>query len=293
MTTYNTNFGSYTAAAQPSDWTARWVTSNVTWLATTVANTDGGKVLRKTSTATARRLLSWDAVDGDANRANSEILARVRTSSSNTDQIRLQLRGSGAAASESAYSFIMGSGTTLTLHKFVAGVSTNLTTATYAYSVNTWYYVRFRVNGTTLSAKVWKETEEEPSAWTFTTTDSAISAAGWVGVGNGDSGGTMDVDFLSIGTNGDTAPYVSNTGTTISMSQAVMEVANLGAPAAVLSQAVMEVANLGAPAAVLSQAVMEVALGISPTVRLSQMVVEVAVANVTATAQQPIVTIVC
>jgi len=55
----------------------------------------------------------------------------------------------------------------------------------------------------------------------------------------------------------------------------------------------MEVANLGAPAAVLSQAVMEVALGISPTVRLSQMVVEVAVANVTATAQQPIVTIVC
>lgn len=275
MTTYNTNFGSYTAAAQPSDWTARWVTTNATWLATTVASTDGGKVLRKTSTTNVRRLLSWDAVDGDANRADCEILARIRTSSANADQIRLHLRGSGAAASETAYGLALGSTTTLTLHKYVAGVSTNLSTGTYNYSVNTWYHIRFRVNGTTLSAKVWLDTEPEPSAWTLTATDSAISAAGWVGVGNFDSGGTLDVDYLSIGTNGDTAPLISP-GNTASISQAVMEVANAGTPSAVLSTAAVEVAQVGTPSLV-----------------LSQFVLEVAVTNVVATVQQPIVTVVC
>ena len=271
MTTYNTNFGSYTAGAQPSDWTARWVTTNATWLATTVANTDGGKVLRKTSTAGARRLLSWDAVDGDANRADCEILARARLATGG-DQVRLHLRASGAAASETAYSFLMGS---VVLHKYVAGVSTNLATGTYSYFINTWYLIRFRVNGTTLSVKVWPDGVAEPSDWTLTATDSEISAAGWVGVGNFDSASTMDIDYVSIGTNGATAPQISP-GNTAAISQAVVEVANAGTPSAVISQAAVEVALYGTPSAL-----------------LSSLVIEVAVANVVATVQQPIVTVVC
>ena len=274
MTTYSTNFGSYTAAAQPSDWTARWVTSNVTWLATTLANTEGGKVLRRASTANANRLLTWDTVTAHA---DTELLARYKVSATSANHLYLHVRGSGAAAAETSYWVMVSTTGSMSLGKNVAGAQTTLGT-TYTFTARpsgAWYLLRFRVNGTTLQARIWEDGTPEPTTWQTTATDSAVSAAGWAGVGAYNSVGDIDFDYVAVGTAGDTAPL--RTGTpTVSLSQAVMEVANSGTPSTTVSQLAVEVANSGTPSTV-----------------LSQLVIEVAVASVVATAQQPIVTIVC
>lgn len=272
MTTYSTNFGSYTVGAQPSDWTARWVTTNITWLTTTVTGTESGKALRKVSTANANRLLSWDAVSAHA---DTEILARYKVAATAANHLYLHVRG---AAGENSYWVSVSTSGSMTLGKNVAGSQNTLgTTYTFAsLTAGTWFLLRFRVNGTTLQARIWPDGTPEPSYWHTTATDSAFTTAGWVGVGNYNSFGDIDFDYVSVGTAGDTAPLSSSTTTVERVSQAVMEVANAGTPSAVLSQLVAEVANAGTPSAV-----------------LSQLVIEVAVASVAATSQQPIVTIVC
>jgi hypothetical protein len=226
MATYQTNFSGYTVNVQPSDWTARWVTSNNTWAARAKAGAEGGQTLEQTSTVDARRLLSWDAIDVDADRDDVEILARFRTTSTTVDQLRLIARGSGAAAAEGAYFLgFAGSGDTLYLNKYVAGVSTAIGSGVaITYATNTWYWLRFRVNGTSLSGKFWQDGEDEPSAWTITGTDASIAAAGWVGVGVFESNGTKDFDYVSIGTNGDPAPLTNIAGgTSVRLSQASAE----------------------------------------------------------------------
>ena len=289
MTTYSTSFDSYTADVIPSDWTARWVTASNNWLVRSKASTQGGKVLENTGTVDGRHLLSWDAIDADANRANGEILARVRASTFSSDQFRFTLRGSGAAAAETGYSLTFNSGSSfLVISKYVAGTSTNLaTSASFAPAVNTWYWLRFRVNGTTLQAKLWLEGDVEPSSWTLSTTDSSISAAGWVGVGNFTASGTRDIDFFSVGTNGDTAPLVTSATTTIRVSQVVSELALATVAQARVSQVVAEVALAPVAPARVSQMVMEAAISAPIAGRVSQLVVEVAFSNAVAVTQQP------
>lgn len=261
MTTYNTNFSGYTDDVKPSDWTERWVTASNTWATRSKSNTDGGKVLENTGTVDGRHLLSWDAIDADVNRANVEILARVRSSSILAEQFRLTARGSGAAGSETGYNILFDtSSSSFRLHKYVAGASTLLGTGeTVTQVANVFYYVRFRVNGSDLMAKAWADSEPEPDFWQVTTSDTSISAAGWVGVGNQESTGTRDFDFVSVGTNGDSAPFVTNTGTVIRTSQLALEVGYTGDAKARMSQMVLEVAYSDPPDAFISQMVLEVA----------------------------------
>jgi hypothetical protein len=272
MTTYSTGFDSYTVGSTPSDWTPRWVTASTTWAVRSKSAVEGGQTLEYTGTASAHHLLTWDALDADANRDNAEILARVRTSAGSTEPLRLTIRGSGAAASETGYSFQYNpSSLIFQLQKYVAGALTNLgTSQSFTTAANVWYYVRFRVNGTTLSAKFWKDGDAEPSSWGFTATDSSITAAGWIGVGNQDSTGTRDVDFFSVGTNGDTAPLATSSATETRISQAVAEAALATVAEGRISQVVVEV-GFSAPIA-----------GV-----ISQMVVEVAFSSASAVTQQP------
>jgi len=289
MTTYSTSFDSYTADVQPSDWTARWVTTTTNWLTRSKASTEGGKVLENTGTGTARHLVTWDSIDADANRANVEILARVRPSGSSVELPFPTVRGSGAAAAENGYSLKFDtSGQTYQLQKFVAGVNSLLGTAVSFIPVaNTWYYIRFRVNSTTLQARVWKDGQVEPTTWSVTATDSAVSAAGWVGIGNNNPTGTRDIDWFSVGTNGDTAPLTTNTADTVSVSQVVSEAALATVAPARISQVVSEVALHTVAQARVSQMVTEVAISAPIAGRLSQMVVEVAFSTAVAVTQQP------
>lgn len=65
----------------------------------------------------------------------------------------------------------------LRINKFVGNVFTALATAT----IGTWernvpWFIRFRVQGSTLSARAWEQGNSEPANWTITVTDTSIVA---------------------------------------------------------------------------------------------------------------------
>lgn len=288
MTTYSTSFDSYTADVQPSDWTARWVTTNNTWLVRSKAGVEGGKCLENIgSVSNAYRLLTWDALDADANRANTDILVRVRSSNSSLEQYRLMARGSGAAGSETGYCLRLF-GPTMTMMRFASGSSFNVgSSASIPNTVsNAWYYARFRVNGTSLQGKFWKDGDPEPD-WQVSGTDSSITAAGWVGVMGWSSTNTRDMDWFSVGTNGDTAPLSISTATPIRVSQVVSEAALATVAPGRVTQVVAEAALATVAPARVSQMVIEAAISAPIDGRVSQMVVEVAFSNAVAVTQQP------
>ena len=206
MGQYSITFAGETTGAAPVGFTARWTTTGQTWAVRAAAADLGGKRLEHTRTTTARRAYSWDT-PGSA--ADAEILVRWRSTSNATDQIWLTLRGSGAAATEGGYVFRNTSSSSIRIEKYISGTGTLIgSAATYQIAANKWYWVRFRVNGTTQKIKIWDgDIEPEPSAWTIERTDSAITAAGWAAVGNAAATGTRDYDELAVGTAGDSAIF--------------------------------------------------------------------------------------
>lgn len=263
MTTYSTNFSGYTADVSPSDWTARWVTASNTWAARSKASVEGGKTLENTGTVDGRHLLSWNTVDADSGRADVEVLARMRSSSTSAGQLRLTVRGSGAAASEAGYSVELcsSSASNMRISKLVAGTQTLIgTDYAFTFAANTWYYVRFRANGTALKARVWADGAVEPTSWHLEVTDSSITAAGWIGASNIESTGTRDWDWFSIGTSGDTAPLATSAATSIRAHQDVMEVCLGTVASARVQQDVLEVAFGELVFGYAHQAVLEVAI---------------------------------
>jgi streptogramin lyase len=88
-------------------------------------------------------------------------------------------------------------GANLVLQKKVAGTASILTTVAFTASANTQYTIRFRVVGTTLSAKVWASSGSEPGGWMVTATDSSL-ASGQTGLRVLSSGAvTTFTSFLS------------------------------------------------------------------------------------------------
>ena len=75
-----------------------------------------------------------------------------------------------------------GQNNTIELCKMISGTLTVLNSAAFTITANSFYWIRFRVQGTTLSGKIWADGSGEPGSWTVTTTDSSISAAGGFGL---------------------------------------------------------------------------------------------------------------
>lgn len=74
-----------------------------------------------------------------------------------------------------------------------------------SYAADTWYWVRFRTNGTTVQGKFWQRGTSEPSSWDATATIST-STTGAAGLAfNYRSDIEWRTDFFSISTDGTTA----------------------------------------------------------------------------------------
>lgn len=210
-----TNFSEYTVGAQPSDWSARWVTTGYTALVQSVAGSLSGKALRFTKTSGARSFLSWDRVPAAA---NVEILIRARAIeayANNDIFIRSGCRASGAGGAENGYVDGMFGSTTAPLYgqqlaKYTGGTAANIGATTLGsnaagnYTFNTWAWMRFRINGNTLSSALWIDGSAEP-ATAVSATDTSIAAGGWNGLAIVNANPDVEVDFFSIALNGKTA----------------------------------------------------------------------------------------
>ncbi|TJV42402.1 MAG: hypothetical protein E5Y02_14810 [Mesorhizobium sp.] len=208
---YKTFFSEYTVGAKPSDWSQKWDTTNVP-LVQTVAGSLGGKALRWTKTSANRMGLSWDRLPSAA---DCEILIRARAIEAfGAGEIILRpvARASGAFGAENGYVATFGAGGTnnyfMNIQKYVAGASTtiiaNTPGPTPAYVVNDWVWYRYRLSGTTLSIKIWKDGSAEPGSFS-SVVDASIAAAGWIGLGIGSANPDCECDFFSAAFNGETA----------------------------------------------------------------------------------------
>lgn len=66
----------------------------------------------------------------------------------------------------------------LWISKNINGTVTKLNSAAFTAGANTSYTLRFSVQGSTLSAKIWQSETPEPAGWMVTTTDTSLSEPG-------------------------------------------------------------------------------------------------------------------
>jgi hypothetical protein len=193
---YKSDFYSETVGNAPSGWTERWTVAS----GTVTIRADG--VIGKNSLEVVRAGSSKYGASIDAigtSEDDCEVLALVEITTNNNFYTRIYARGSGAAASESAYFSHLNVGDDLIgLHKYVAGVSTNIQTAAKTINTGTWYYMRFRIVGTALKLKVWEKGASEPAAWDIEATDADL-ATGWVGIGGSSStAAETNYDYIAV-----------------------------------------------------------------------------------------------
>jgi hypothetical protein len=140
---------------------------------------------------------------GSKTSADAQALCRMKFSAT-SNSLSLVLR---ATASNNFYLARYGNAAgQIDISKDVAGTITQIVTGSFAPAISTLFWCRFQVVGNTLSAKWWLDGSGEPSTWTLSTTDSAISAAGQFGFRvAGTAGNNMDFDSYTVT---DTLPLV-------------------------------------------------------------------------------------
>jgi hypothetical protein len=214
MATGFTDFSEYTTGVKPSDWTYRYSASSGAEVVTGVSGDTGGKVLRFNpgNSTTTLYGLSWDVLD---DLSDVELVIRYQLIGTGQKFFHLGARMAGSSLSNADYY----SGTVIRiasseqrrLYKRVSGSPTTISSTNETISSGVWRWVRLRCNGTTIQTKHWLDSESEPGSWTYSVTDSSLSASGWAGLIHGAITTVVVendayVDIFGYGTGGDTAP---------------------------------------------------------------------------------------
>lgn len=143
-----------------------------------------------------------------------EVLCAVKTDSfrnESTSSIHpgVFVRGTGMTASTmECYAATLRQSTSameLQLAKYVSGTFSSIVTMNYSWTTGTYYWMRLRVAGSNLYAKVWADGEVEPADWMLTASDTSIPHSGWVGPYNFWKT-IYHYKFLSVGLHGASAP---------------------------------------------------------------------------------------
>lgn len=170
----------------------------------------GGRALVHKQQSNQRSALAWDVADGAA---DVEMLALVVLSGSPSgERIGVALRGSGSSGSESCYVAQWRSGTGFQLAEYDGGSFTELDTdSSLNPTGSARSFIRFRVNGTSLQAKIWLERDDEPAGWQVNDTRSALSS-GWAGLFSFQGTELLKAcEYLAVDTDGGTAPLPDET----------------------------------------------------------------------------------
>lgn len=199
--TYFTDFADTAVGQIPAGWTDRWNTG-AGWTVVEDATASAGKALK--GTAANERLLSWDAINADPDRAEVEVLTRIKGLGTWVSHA-VALRASGAAASKRGYRGGAQFNTHAGIYKYIANTAGAIGSTPYTLTVNVWHLIRFRAEGDQIKLKMWRDGQPEPAAWTIQATNAEITEAGWVGAlvtsGNGDH----VFDWFAVATGGRTA----------------------------------------------------------------------------------------
>ena len=186
-----------------SSWDAgRWTTSNGTTASTDVQSGSGRMSFQNVSGARAQAVATMTP------QSNTETLMSFKYSSAATrGQLYLFARASGDWVSgfpNASYLIQITGDTTVQMLKSQAGATTTLASQAGVASVSTAkQWVRYRVQGSTLSVKVWTDGTAEPANWELSTTDASITSQGvlqvkWARVGTGGAGRDIALDDITV-----------------------------------------------------------------------------------------------
>jgi len=239
MTQYSENFSGMTTGANPTNFTDRYAAESFVSVENPAIGENEDRCLKFGSADTGIVFQSFDDVDGDGSRADSDLLIRYRQSTDDDNHMRPTLRASGSSGNETCYYMAINSSGFLTINELQAGTFGQLALgidvdktgpwwrafgdAAFAFQpVNVWLWMRFRANGTgatvTLEASIWADGWPEPSSPTLSVNDTSgnrITANGWTGPAVNSITGDTFIDEVSVGTAGDVADTVIDTTTVI------------------------------------------------------------------------------
>jgi len=154
-----------------------------------------------------------EVVLGAATAANSEVLCRFAALSSAAGHFGLFAR---YTVNSQWYRCNLNIGANYFLiEKMVGGTFfPSLTTASFTFTIGTYYWVRFKCSGSTIQVRIWADGATEPSTWNATLTDTSVTASGQVGMMlvpvSTAAGGGFSVDSFSavtVGTVTISSPY--------------------------------------------------------------------------------------
>lgn len=136
-------------------------------------------------TSDALTLLAWNPPPLSA---DVETLCLIRpTVQSDSMEIGAAVRGNNSTALADMYAFVLyqssaGARDQIAILKRDQGSGSVLGTDSFPWSLNTNYWMRFRVRGSTLKGRIWQQGATEPTTWDIEVADSAVTAAGYVGL---------------------------------------------------------------------------------------------------------------
>ena len=191
-----------TAWTLPAGWSATSAPSGVTWRVAADLTVPDGRAMRSVVTTTGRHILRHDDVPDTV--AAQEVLVKLRMADADGRGPGVALRHTMNGSSESAYVVYLRPNTgQLEINRFLNGGWLFLDEAPFPNAPGTWYWLRFRAEGTQLSAKAWADGDPEPAGWTATATDTGIGA-GSVGLYSYEPN-TVDYDLFAYAAGGATA----------------------------------------------------------------------------------------
>lgn len=194
MLTY-IDFSEYDTEDISNHWEQVWG-GEAEWSIETSIDYSGGKALRKYAESSGRRFLAYKPV-GDKVK-NCEFLLRGIADSGGGEHHLVIVRGGGKEGSENGYRFSVSARVVetpiLRIAKYTDGTLTVLGEKMLNESfVNTWFFMKGKVEGEQLKSKIWKVGEREPEDWDIELVDASFKY-GKLGLGFYASGsGIFDV----------------------------------------------------------------------------------------------------
>lgn len=214
MPNYSTYFGGEVwEGVLPPDFTSRWRTpigqpgALIEPTGIAVPNKYGRLTFAIDDNGGGEKLYSWDRASylgDDTTDLDMLCLYYVETSSTTDNMAGLWARASGGVNTENGYVCEMRNsfGTvTFRVLRFDAGAATALGSVSNTFSLQTWYWMQYRIQGSNHQIRHW-EYGTTPPDWQSEFVDATHTADGWCGIGT-TGGGELYFDYYAVATQGD------------------------------------------------------------------------------------------
>lgn len=199
---------SQTESAAPANVTSQWRAETLTIAKDGTYSAGDARQMYVNAAYTDNEFHAF-SIDDVGTVADLEVLALVRSDSTTSSyNSTVFVRGSNTTNnSGNAYGASLV-GSKFRLIRVHSNTTSTLVDATLAWAVDTEYWIRLKVSGTSLSAKVWAYGATEPSTWTLTSTDSNLDT-GWAGFGGYQKNGPHRLCYFAWSTDGSTVALPS------------------------------------------------------------------------------------